>query len=101
MYLLQTSADLLNTVKAVFYLGVAIFFSLFLFYLAMMMRQMFLATKEMRERVHKIDEAITAFKQKIEHSASYLLLIGEGVKKLAELAMKYWGETKEKGKAKK
>jgi hypothetical protein len=94
MQLFQSSGDVLNIVKSVIYFFVGAFFAVFIYYLAMMMREVFLATKEMRARVHKIDEAITAFKQKIENSASYLLIIGEGVKKLAELAMKYWVKEK-------
>ncbi len=91
----------MNIVKAAVYLFVGIFFAVFIYYLSMMMRQIFLATKEMRERIHKVDSLITAIKEKIEHSASYLLLIGEGVKKLAELALKYWEKDKEKkGKSK-
>ena len=97
MQLLQTSGDILNIVKSVVYFFVGVFFAVFIYYLSMMMRQVFLATKEMRERIHKVDSLITALKEKIENSASYLLLIGEGVKKLAELAMKYWEKDK-KGK---
>jgi hypothetical protein len=96
MQLLQTSGDVLNIVKSVVYFFVGVFFAVFIYYLSMMMRQVFLATKEMRERVKKLDELAQAFKNKIESSASYLLLIGEGVKKLAELAMKYWEKEKNK-----
>ena len=96
MQLLQTSSDVLNIVKSVVYFFVGVFFAVFIYYLSMMMRQVFLATKEMRERIHKVDSLITALKDKIENNASYLLLIGEGVKKLAELALKYWEKDKDK-----
>ena len=98
MQLLQTSSDVLNIVKSVVYFVTGVFFAVLVYYLAMMTRQIFLATKEMRERIHKVDSLITALKDKIENSASYLLLIGEGVKKLAELAMKYWEKEKKKKK---
>lgn len=88
----------MNIVKAAVYFFVGAFFAIFIYYLAMMMRQIYLATKEMRERVHKIDHLIGAFKDKIESSASYLLLIGEGVKKLTEIAMKYWASEKKSRK---
>ena len=39
----------------------------------------------MRNRLKKIDEVATAFKEKIENSASYLLLISEGIKKIIEV----------------
>ena len=98
MQILQTSGDLLNVMKAFAVFVLAIAFGFFLYYLTMLVREAYLGTKEMRLRVHKIDEAIQAFKEKIENSASYLLLIGEGVKKLAELAMKYWEKDKKKKK---
>ena len=48
----------------------------------MIMRQLYQLTKEMHDRINRVDEVIKALKDKIDHSASYLLLIGEGVKKL-------------------
>ena len=101
MDFIQTSTDILNVVRAAVYLFVGAFFAIFIYYLAMMMRQIYLATKEMRERIHKIDSLSSALKDKIESSASYLLLIGEGVKKIAEMAMKYWEKEKKEKKEKK
>jgi CHASE3 domain sensor protein len=89
MYLIQSSKDLLYIVLAFCILWLTIFMAWFIYYLAMIMRQVFLSTKEMRERVKKVDEVMKALKEKIEHSASYLLLIGEGVKKLVEIAKNY------------
>ncbi len=81
----ETSQDLLNIFKAVAILGVAIFACWAIYYFTMILRQGFKIIKEMRQRIHKIDEVIKTFKEKIEHSTSYLLLIGEGVKKLVEV----------------
>ena len=89
MYLIQSSKDLLYIVLTFCILWLTIFLAWFIYYLAMLMRQVFLATKEMRERIKKVDDALKAFKEKIEHGASYLLLIGEGVKKLVEIANNY------------
>mgnify|MGYP001582956366 FL=1 len=97
MYLIQDSKDLFYVVIAFCVLWLTVFLAWFVYYLAMIMRQFFLATKEMRERVNKVDEIFKALKEKIEHSASYLLLIGEGVKKLVEVAKEYGGGEK-KGK---
>lgn len=58
---------------------------------------MFRAIKETRERLNKFDELIKMIKEKIEHSASYLLLISAGVKKLVEL-IKTRTEKKKTGK---
>ncbi len=97
---IQNSGDILNIVKAVSILGISVFLVCFIYYLAMIMRELFKMIREMRERVNKIDEIIDAFKFKIEHSISYLSLIGDGVKKLVEMAREY-GEEKENKKTKK
>lgn len=101
MYLIQDSKDLLYVVIAFCVLWLTIFLAWFIYYLAMLMRQVFLATHDMRERIKKVDEVIKVLKEKIEHSVSYLLLIGEGMKKLVEVAKSYsggGGEKKEKRK---
>lgn len=97
----ETSQDLLYIAIAVSVFGLAVFSCWAIFYLAMILKQVFKIIKEMQDRLHKIDELIKAFKDKIDHSASYLLLIGEGVKKLVEVAKDYTGkEEKKKRKTK-
>lgn len=96
--MLETSKDLLNIVIAFCILWLTIFIAWFIYYLAMIMRQSFKIVKETRERLHKIDEVVKALKEKIEHSASYLLLIGEGVKKLVEVVKEHTGKEKKKRK---
>ena len=81
----QTSQDLLNLVIAAAVAGFAFFSCWALFYLIMTLRQGFKAVKEMREWMGKIADVLTVLKEKIEHSSSYLMLIGEGVKKLVEV----------------
>ena len=85
MYLIQDSKDLLYVVLAFCILWLTIFLAWFIYYLAMIMRQAYQAIKETREKINKVDEILKALKEKIEHSASYLALIGEGVKKLVEV----------------
>lgn len=97
MTLINDSRDLLNIVLAFCLLWLTVFIAWFIYYLAMLLRQFFFIVKEMRQRINKIDEALKLFKEKMEHSTSYLLLIGEGVKKLVELA-KTWSEKKSKKK---
>lgn len=101
MYLIENSQDLLNIVKAVSIFGLAVFICWAIFYFTMILRQTFKVVKEMRERFIKIDEVITALKEKIEHSASYLALIGEGVKKLVEVIKEYAGDGKKEKKKRK
>lgn len=85
MPLINDNQDLLYLVISISVLGLAFFTCWAVFYLAMILRQSFQVIKEMRDRLHKVDEIIDSVKEKIEHSASYLFLIGEGVKKLVEI----------------
>lgn len=81
----ETSKDILNIVLAISIASISFFISWALYYLVMTLRKVYLGVKEFKTRLDKIDEAVTAFKNKIESSTSYLLIIGEGVKKLVEI----------------
>ncbi|MFA4941889.1 MAG: hypothetical protein WC582_04875 [Patescibacteria group bacterium] len=85
MYLIQDSKDLLYIVIAFCVLLFTVFSVWLIYYLAMIMRQAYKIVKETREKINKVDEVLKALKEKIEHSASYLVLISEGVKKLVEV----------------
>ncbi len=85
MYLIQDSKDLLYVVLAFCILWLTVFLAWFIYYLSMIMRQTCQIIKETREKINKVDEILKALKEKIEHSASYLALIGDGVKKLVEV----------------
>lgn len=98
MPLINDSRDLLNIIIALSVLLFTVFSCWAIYYLARILQQMFKVIKETRDRLNKLDELFKALKEKIEHSASYLFLIGEGVKKLVEM-MKDRGE-KKKGKKK-
>ncbi len=87
--MLGTSQDILNLVKTVSIFVISALIAWILFYLAMIMHNLFKLTKEIREQLKKIDELVSLTKEKIEHSATYLLLIGEGVKKIAEFVHEY------------
>ena len=94
--MLETSKDLLYVVIAISIFGLTIFICWAIFYFAQILRQVFKVAKEMRERLHKVDEVIQSLKEKIEHSTSYLLLIGEGIKKLVEVVKEHTGKEKKK-----
>lgn len=85
-------------VKAFAILWIALFTGWFIYYLAMTAREGYLMMRGMRERISKVDAIIDSVKEKIEHSTSYLLLIGEGIKKLVEVAKEYSGEGGKKKK---
>jgi hypothetical protein len=82
---IETSKDILNLSIAFAVIFLSLFIAWLLYYFIMMARQMFQITKEMRERINKIDEVARALKEKIEHSSSYLVLVVEGIKKLVEI----------------
>jgi hypothetical protein len=84
MYL-ENSQDILNITKAVSIFALAGFACWLIYYLARITQSLFRVIKEMQDRLHKIDEILKAVKEKIESSASYLILIVEGVKKLVEV----------------
>lgn len=87
--MIQSTQDILYIAKAFAILWVALFTGWFIYYLAMTAREGYLMMRGMRERISKVDAIIDSVKEKIEHSASYLLLIGEGMKKLVELVGSY------------
>ncbi len=82
----DSSKDLLYISVAIGVLWFAFFSCWAIFYLAMILKQVFKTIKEMRDRFQKVDTLIDKVQEKIDHSTSYLLLIGEGVKKLVEVA---------------
>lgn len=103
MNILQDSRDVLYLSISFGVILLSVLTAWFIYYLAQIVRQIFKITEDMRERMNKIDEVVKLFKEKIEHSASYLFLIGEGIKKLVEIAREYSEKRAEKSgkKAKK
>jgi len=99
--MLDTSKDFLNIVIAVSIFGLAMFISWSIFYFVQILRQIFKIIKEMRDRLHKIDELFSACKEKVENSTSNLVLISEGVKKIVEVVKDYTAKKAVKKKAKK
>ena len=85
----ENSKDILNLAIALAVVSLAGFGAWAVYYMARILQQVFKITKEARERIHKLDELIKTIKDKVEHSTSYLLLIGEGVRKLVELGKSY------------
>ena len=94
---INDSRDLLNIIIALSVLLFTLFSCWAIYYLARILQQMFKVIKETRDRLNKFDELIKTVKEKIEHSASYLPLIVEGVKKLVEI-MKNRVEKKKRSK---
>lgn len=96
--MINTSQDILNIAKTGGVIILSIAIAWFFYYMAMIMRQLFLVIKEMRDRINKVDEVIQMLKEKIEHSTSYLLLISEGMKKVLDIAKDFTGKKEKKAK---
>ncbi|MFH1255255.1 MAG: hypothetical protein V1667_02185 [bacterium] len=94
---INDSRDLLNITIALSILLFTFFSCWAIYYLAKILQQFFKVIKEVRDRLNKFDELMKVIKEKIDHSASYLFLIGEGVKKLVE-AIKERSDKKKKSK---
>ena len=88
MELIQNSKDLLYVVIAFCILWLTFFSAWLIYYFIMIMREVYQAVKGIKEKINKVDNAIREFKTKVEHSASYLSLISEGVKKITEVVKK-------------
>lgn len=83
--MIETSKDILLVTVAICIIAFTFFSCWGLFYLVGMMRNAFKISKDARSILKKIEEAIELIKEKIQSSTSYLLLIGEAVKKILEI----------------
>lgn len=83
--MIETSKDILLVTVAICIIAFTFFSCWGLFYLVGMMRNVFKISKDARTILKKIEEAIDLIKEKIKSSTSYLLLIGEAVKKILEI----------------
>ena len=92
----ENSKDILNIAIAAAIVGLAGFAAWAMYYLARILQQVFAVIKDMRSRLHKIDELIKTIKDKLEHTTSYLLLISEGVKKLVDVIKERTDDRKQK-----
>lgn len=75
----------MNIVKAVSIGCISFFICWGLFYLVMSGRKLYLIVKEAGDIVNNLKETTRHIKEKVEFSASYFMLIGEGVKKILEM----------------
>jgi len=91
----ETSADILNIVKAVSIFSLAMLTSWVLYYLARTVKELFRIVKETRGMFNKVEDVVDSIKEKVEHSTSYLLLMSEGVKKLVEVIGNYTNKKEE------
>ena len=83
--MINSSKDILLITIAIC-IAVFTFFSCWgLYYLVGLVRNAFKVSKDARNILTKVEETIDALKDKIHSSSSYLLLIGEAVKKILDI----------------
>lgn len=97
MIIIQSTDDILNLVISFAVILVSFAFAWFIYYLAMMMRQMFLIVKEMRTRTQKLDGLIEELRVKFSGGLSGALYVAEGIKTI----MKAMNDRKGKSSIKK
>ena len=85
MSLFSTSGDILRISLSIAVIAIAFFLCWLLYYLAMSLHQLYKISKDARQIADDLGSAIKAFKEKLEGSMSYLLILGEGVKTLLEI----------------
>jgi len=85
----STSHDVLLLTIAACVAAFTIFLCWGMFYLIAMTRNVFKIVKDIRRIIDKAEAVLDALKEKIHSSASYLFIIGEGLKKILEIA-KAW-----------
>lgn len=93
--MLYSSQDLLNIVFAFCVLWLTIFLSWTLYYVALILRDAYRMTEELRQRLQTVDQFVKLVSEKLEHTTSYLGLMVETMGRL----MSYFearGETKRK-----
>ncbi len=91
--MLETSKDLLYVVIAFCILWITVFICWLLYYFISIIGNVRGIVKSVKEKIDKVDELLNLVKEKVEHSATYLALMVEGVGKLID----YLKERKSKG----
>jgi hypothetical protein len=82
----STSHDILLLTIAACVAAFTIFFCWGLFYLVAAIRNVYGVTKDFKNLFKKIEEVIDVLKNKIHESTSYLILFGEVLKKVMDVA---------------
>ncbi len=98
MDLIQNAKDLLFIIIAFGVFCLTVFTAWFIYYLAMIMRQVFLGIKETRDKINQVGETVREFKKKMEHGAAYLNLLSEGVEKVTQIIKNKKGKKEKKNK---
>lgn len=97
--MLVTSTDLLKVVSAFVILWIGLCVGFACLYGAMMARDIWMITKSLRKKIEAVEKVVTAFRGKVENTASYVPPLIEGVTKIIEaIAEKRRNSAKKKKK---
>ncbi|OGF28660.1 hypothetical protein A2477_00485 [Candidatus Falkowbacteria bacterium RIFOXYC2_FULL_47_12] len=96
--MLQTSADILWITIAVCIALLTLFSCWGIFYIIQIIRRSSKMFKGVEQMIENINDVIKTTKEKIEHSAAYLSILADGVKKVAEIVREQGGGEKKRKK---
>jgi hypothetical protein len=92
--MLETSRDVLLLTLAGCVALLTIFSCWGIFYVVQIIRRAFKMIKGVEEMIASVREVVITMREKLEHSAAYLSIISEGVKKVMEIAQEHTGASK-------
>lgn len=100
MFLINYSKDILYLVLAFCVLWLTFFLAWLVYYLVASARQLHKATKMVKDEVEKISGLIYKIRTAIEIPSSIVALIIEGLKKIAEMGVEAFKESKTTSRSK-
>jgi len=96
--MLNTSKDILYIVISFCVLWLTIFICWGIYYVVMILREFKKVAFDVRRKIELVETVLLAFKEKLEHTSSYVKLLVESVSSLVEFVKE---RKEEKGKKKK
>lgn len=94
--MVSTSKDILYIVLSIAILWITVFFCWLLYYFVAIMREMRGSVKDIRDKIHRLDDAVCHIKEKFERSISVFSVTGEAIKQLVSYLAEKKKEKKEK-----
>jgi len=101
MSIIENSQDLFYVVLSFCALSLTVFLCWLIYYMVMILKQGYAGIREMREMALRLETAVKSIKEKFEQSTTYLVLLGEGLKKLLEIFRSQSGTKEPASKEKK
>ena len=96
--MLETSKDLLFVVLAFCILWLTIFICWMIYYLAMLLKQVYDVAKGIRNKVEKLEDFVDLLKSKLGKSFLHFPIIAEGLSQLLKLLIERQGKKTSKRK---